>query len=324
MVTACHSVKSDNSILEAPIRTLTGGTTTLRINIPASFPHHPPSLSITIYVDHPWIDNIGRVRSPLLKSWGDNEEEVTLAKVVLEVVDGLQRASQGGSPPRRPTPSKTPPSMTNTSNASPYQQQQRIAGNGLRTTTPFDTTTNTSSGLVRLPPPPQTFTFLSSLSTEELSAALTNEEAYAKLLERAFLEYDVVETAMEQVKAECIALANANIEKGDSLKEAQHQINVVRESDYVPFKSVFEPKAQRQAVVMEKLGPDVLIGMVDEAKDEVDEEWKMFRRKLLTGKLTVQEFVYGGKELAVLKCNKVKPVVFMHCYHFSCAYCGHK
>jgi len=230
--------------------------------------------------------------------------EVTLAKVVLEVVDGLQRASQGGSPPRRPTPCKTPPSTTNTSNASPHQLLQRTAGNGLSTATPFDTTTNTtSSGILRLPPPPQTFTFLSSLSTEELSAALTNEEAYTKLLERAFLEYDV-ETTIEQAKAECIALANANIEKGDSLKEAQHQINVVRESDYVPFKGGFEAKAQRQAVVMEKLGPDVLFGMVEEAKDEVDEEWKMLKRKLLTGKLTVQEFVYRGKELAVLKCTR--------------------
>ncbi len=27
---------------------------------------------------------------------------------------------------------------------------------------------------------------------------------------------------------------------------------------------------------------------------------------------------------ADLKCNKVKPVVFMHCYHFPSAYCGHK
>ena len=182
------------SLLEVGVRLQDSTLTSLRISLPPGFPGERPALSITSPVRHPWVDSIGRLSFPMLDRWGGSN--VRLAAVVAEAFKGL-----GGSPVAAPSkaggqaaagrPQQAPPA----SQQQQQQQQQQLggAGSGLGSGPPSlapagSSTSMSASGsgaLPRPPPIPLTFEEVEALGEEELSAAMSDREAYQALVAAA-------------------------------------------------------------------------------------------------------------------------------------------
>lgn len=196
------------SLLEVGVRLQDGTLTSLRISLPPAFPAERPALSITSPVRHPWVDSIGRLSFPLLDRWGG--PGIRLASVVADAFKGLggqpalppskagaaaqqqaaaaqQQAQQPGRPGAQATaaaaqhPPPGPQASLGRLSAAGPGPGSLPAGSGPSSLA----ASGSGPGREPLPTIPSSFSEVSALSDEELTSALSDREAYQRLVQAA-------------------------------------------------------------------------------------------------------------------------------------------
>lgn len=278
---------------------LTDGTlTSMRISLPTGFPGDRPALSITSPVRHPWVDSIGRLSFPLLDRWGAPAVRLAAVVAdAFKGLGGTpaplpsRAQAPGTASPTRPQqygqqgaahPAPSPQSSSGQLSAA----GSGLAGAGSRPAGPK----------VQPPPPvPSSFPEVEDMSEEQLAGVLADAAAYKRLVDAVAERIGLFKVsgaglvgraalcscAAAQGWAGALAchllaalpsaqeanalmasnreLAAANLALADEQADKRNQVAIIRSSEYAPAKAAFDDKYARQATVLEKLAPEVLL-----------------------------------------------------------------
>jgi hypothetical protein len=131
---------------------------------------------------------------------------------------------------------------------------------------------------------------LESMSASDLEKCLQDEAAMKELTER-WLRGTQGGRAIAEIRAQNLALAEANLEMQRSIEEARNHVAIVRSSEYADVKRKFDELAARQEAVMEKVSPALLLRQIKSSADEADAASGATMDEFLKGCLTPERFI---------------------------------
>eukprot|EP00798_Chlamydomonas_sp_ICE-L_P018518 gene18518-25021_t len=257
-----RAINPERSVIDLPLE-LQGKKTALRISLPPYFPQEPPSLLMVIPIQHLSVDpNSGRVRCRSVDDWNCNLGRSNLTAVVQEALSLLL-----GPAPYLDRP------------------QQEGSASGIPAAESSETLVGaTEDGAARAKGA------LEELSNAELEKLLDDESAFKAFVIKWTQESPAAKT-LQEIRRRNAEIAGEVISMQASIDETRNQVAIVRSSEFASCRGELEVLLQRQANVMAKLGPSVILDELKKTAAEVDDKSSALNDAFDSGSVPVEQFV---------------------------------
>ena len=259
---------ADKSIFDIGLRLSSGHVLTLRVELPPTFPHSPPSLCILDKgVVHPWLDGYGRVvRHASLNAW---QPAADLGMVVKEAVNEFCVR-----PPRLGGPAG-------------------LGGEGGGPAAKQDA----HDERVALPSVPSSFSELESLSREDLQELLDSDEAFEEFFQGLEMVKNVT-SLRNQMRANNASMAQKNLARKAEIDEVQAEARAAQDELRAKI-GAFNQLSDRHHQVSQRYEPSHLAAQLESLAHEVDEQSEALVSTFMQGDIPMGDFVHAYREMRV-------------------------